>query len=194
MIPSAALIAALNHLLAGQPWLRERLVPFAGRTAVVRMAPLEAGLSIAADGSVTAADPARAPDATIGLPAFAALRLLSGQAAARQEVAVTGDAAFAAALHGVLQALRWDVEEDLSLVVGDVAARRIVAWGEALRAWQRAAADSLAANIAEYLVEERAVLMSRSEVADWAGEVDRLRDDVERLDKRVDRLRRSPRS
>jgi ubiquinone biosynthesis protein UbiJ len=187
MFPSATLIAALNHLLEGQPWVRERLVPFAGRSVRLEIPPLDLHLLIAADGALRAAATPDAADATIQLSALRALRLLVARQAPGQGVKVNGDEALAAALHGVFRELRWDIEEDLSRVVGDVAARRLVGWGEALRAWQREAAGSFAGSVGEYLVEERSILAGKGDVAHWVQEVDRLRDDVERLQKRIDR-------
>ena len=49
MFASSA-IAGLNHLLADAPWARERLAPFAGRTAIFVLKPLELGLGIDKDG------------------------------------------------------------------------------------------------------------------------------------------------
>jgi len=42
----------------------------------------------------------------------------------------------------------------------------------------------------EYMVEERRLLPPAAQVRDWARAVDGLRDDVERLTKRIDRLSR----
>ena len=42
----------------------------------------------------------------------------------------------------------------------------------------------------EYLVEERRLLASPAQVRTWSRAVDTLRDDVERLAKRIDRLSR----
>lgn len=191
MLPGALLIDVINHLLEGQPWLREQFAAFAGRHALLESFPLRLALTIAEDGSLREADADAAPDAVVRLSAPTALRLLMRQPGAEQVVEITGDSALAGALHAVLRELRWDVEEDLSRIVGDVAARRIVSFGEALRAWQRGAAANLGQGIGEYLVEERTVLARRDDVQQWLAEVDRLRDDAERLRKRIERLDRS---
>lgn len=182
------LIAVLNHLLHGQPWLMSRLRPHAGRTVALDIAPLRTGFAIGVDGSFVEAGKDSVPETTLRLSALTALRLLRGEAAARQSVHVDGDSELAAALNDVLPALRWDAEEDLSRVLGDTAAHRIVEASRRLGAWPAAAAETLAANLSEYLVEEKPLIAGKADLAQWTAEVDALRDDVERLAKRVDRL------
>lgn len=188
MLPVAPLTAVVNHLLRGQPWLQARLRPHAGSVLAVEVAPLRACLAIGVDGSLVEAGRDIEPRTTIRLSPLTAMRLMRGEAAARQGVEVSGDSELAAALNDVLPALRWDAEEDLSRLVGDAAAHRLVDLGRRLGAWPGEAAEKLASNLAEYLVEERPLIAAKDDVAQWAAEVDRLRDDAERLAKRVDRL------
>ena len=184
--PAAAL---LNHLLRGQPWLRERLVPFAGRSVRLEVPPLALVLAIDAEGALQPSG-AAAVDASARLSPLTVVRLAAGEEGARSEVEVSGDAALAAALGGVLRELRWDAAEDLSRLIGDIPAQRLVRLGQGVLAWQREVLSSLLAAAGEYLVEERHVLPGREAVASWAHEVDALRDDAERLSQRIDRLER----
>lgn len=185
---AAPLIAVLNHLLHGQPWLSSRLRPHAGRTVALDIAPLHASFAIGVDGTFIEAGKESAPETTLRLSAITALRLLRGETAARQSVRVDGDGDLAAVLNDVLSALRWDAEEDLSRVLGDTAAHRLVEVSRRLGAWPAAAVETLAANLSEYLVEEKPLIAGKGDLAQWTAEVDRLRDDVERLSKRIDRL------
>ena len=84
--------------------------------------------------------------------------------------------------------LRWEPEEDLSRLVGDIAAHRIVALARDFAAWQADAARRLAENLVEYAVAEKRVLVQRSELESLADAAARLRDAVERLEKRVERM------
>ncbi|HEY7758907.1 MAG TPA: SCP2 sterol-binding domain-containing protein [Burkholderiales bacterium] len=179
----------LNHLLRGQPWLRERLMPFAGRSVRLEVPPLALVLAISAEGEL---QPSAAPvaDASARLSPLTVMRLAAGEEGARSGIDVSGDAALAAALAGVLRELRWDAAEDLSRLVGDIAAHRLVRLGQGVLAWQRETLSSLLAATSEYLVEERHVLPGREAVASWAREVDALRDDAERLGQRIDQLQR----
>jgi ubiquinone biosynthesis protein UbiJ len=84
--------------------------------------------------------------------------------------------------------LRWDAEEDLSKVVGDVAAHRLVGFARGFAAWQADAARRLAESLRDYAVEEQRVLLSSAEFSHFSAEVAKVRDAVERLEKRVRRL------
>ena len=183
-IASSAAAAVLNHMLAREPWARAALAPFAGRSARLQAAPFSVQLGIDADGGF-AAD-AGAPTVTIGVDAAALPRVLLEPKAALRNVRLDGDAEFAQALSGVLQRLRPEPEEELSRFVGDAAAVRIVAVLRAALAGIREAGGRLAVQTADYLVAENPMLVSRQEMAAFAADVARLRDDVERLAKRIE--------
>jgi ubiquinone biosynthesis protein UbiJ len=184
----AAAAAVVNHLLDGQPWLRERLLPFAGRTLELRLPVAPLALTIGVDGRLTPASAGTQPDAVAAPAGPAALANLLRPGGLPRAVELQGDAAFAAAVAGVLEALRWDAEEDLSRLVGDIAARRIVQTSTALLAWPRQAAASLAAAAAEYVTEEQPMLASRAAIDAFVNEVDVVRGAVDRLEKRIERL------
>ena len=190
-IASGAAAAALNHMLAREPWARAALAPFAGRSARLQAAPFSVQLAIVADGGFSA--DAGPPTVTIGVDAAALPRVLLEPKAALRNVRLDGDAEFAQALSNVLQKLRPEPEEELARFVGDAAAVRVVALLRAALAGAREAGGRLAVQAADYLVAENPMLVSRQEMEAFAADVARLRDDVERLAKRIDlRSRRQP--
>jgi ubiquinone biosynthesis protein UbiJ len=109
-------------------------------------------------------------------------RLRSGK------VRIEGDAEIAQAFRELLEQTRPDFEEELSQIIGDVAARRVANLAREVLAFGRRAGDSLATSAAEYLQEEGRDVPARIEVEEFLREVDRLRDDVERLEARLTRL------
>ena len=184
--------AAINHAMRDADWARVRLRPFAGRSVRFDVPPLTVVLRVEADGWVAPAPPETEPGAIVHVSGPALLRFVwLGDITARQDVQIDGDEALAAAVTGVLAGLRWDVEEDLSVLVGDIAARRLVRGGTALLAWQSQVASRLARALAEYWTEEEPLIASRAALSGFAGEVDALRDDTERLSQRIDRLSRA---
>jgi ubiquinone biosynthesis protein UbiJ len=178
---------ALNRLLEREAWARERLAPFAGKTVELRNPPFPPlSFVILADGTVEAAggDPA----VTISFAPDALIALARGPEHFTRALEVEGDPALAAELRLLARHLRWDVEDDLARVVGDVAAHRLAEAGRAFLAWQADAARRLAGSAADYAVDESRMLIARPELESFAGAVARLRDAVERLEKRVERL------
>ncbi len=133
-----------------------------------------------------------APDVGLSGTPAALLRMLGrmrrGDASFGDEVRLSGDVAVLETLRDAYRRLDVDLEELLSRFVGDIAAheigraaRAVLSWGENLR-------QTLLADTGEYLVEELRVSPPRHELEDFAAEVDRIRDDVERIEKRIARL------
>ena len=113
----------------------------------------------------------------------------SGASAIRAgELELTGDPVLADQFQQLLNYAKPDIEEELSGVVGDIAAHRIGEFARGVSKWTREASATMGANIREYLQEESRDVPSRYEVDRFASEVDALRDDVARFEARLDRL------
>ncbi len=180
--------APINHLLRANSWALTRLLPYAGRVARIENPPFSHMMMVMANGQVADAAPDATPSVTVRLTPGLVLRLLARDATAWNDIKVEGDADFAATLHYVAHHIRWDIEEDISKVVGGIAAHRLVETGRKLDRWGRQGADNLARSFAEYWTEERPLIASRTDVAEFCREVDTLRDAVARLEKRVEQL------
>jgi ubiquinone biosynthesis protein UbiJ len=177
----------LNRLLAAEPWARERLAPYAGETLELRAPPLPAlRFSILPGGTVRAGDAEPGLLMTFKPELFAAL--VRGEEHALRAVDVEGNARLAAEVLVLARHLRWDVEEDLSRVVGDAAAHRLAEAGRAFAGWHLDAAARLAAAFADYATEERRLLVRRADLDALADSLGALRDSIARLDKRIERL------
>jgi len=183
-------LAPINRLLRQNSWALARLQPFAGKTLRVECFPFTLLFSVGDNGEAIAAAPDGTPDITTRLTPGILLRLAARDETVWNDIAVEGDAAFAAALNGIARHLRWDVEEDLSRVFGDIAAHRMVDTGRKLANWGQQGADNLARSFTEYWTEERPLIATRADVEQFNREVDALRDDVARLEKRVERRER----
>lgn len=187
--PLDLLPAAIDHLLAGEAWARAQLAPHVGRTLHVVVGPFTIRLTVASEASVVRAAQTAVADTTVTLPAAALARAMAGGPdAALRDLRVDGDADFAQAVSMLVRHLRWDVEEDLSKVVGDAASHRLVAAGRAASGEIRRAHERLAANVVEYLADEDPQLVRPRAVTALADGIRALRDDLARLEKRVDRL------
>lgn len=101
-----------------------------------------------------------------------------------------GDAEIAERFWKLLEAAKPDWEDELSRLTGDVAAHHIGETLRGLRAFSSRVARTMGRNITEYLQEESRELVNRVEVDEFCEDVDRLRDDVARLEARLSRLAR----
>jgi len=181
--------AVLNRLLAAEPWARERLLPFAAETLELRAPPLpRLRFTIGADGCLGAAAPAAQAALVITIPPAVFAAAVRGEDQLLRSIEVTGDAKLAAEILFLARHLRWDAEEDLAQFVGDAAAHRLVALAKAAGAWQADAAQRIAGSFVEYATEEKPLLVRRAALEKVASAGAQLRDGLERLEKRIERL------
>jgi len=186
----------VNRLLRDHPTAQQRLAAHLGKTARFSIAPLpDVSLTvIEIDGipqvAVVASTGANDIPATahFTLTPGLLLRLLAQDASAYRDVNSGGDAGFVADIFFLAKNLRPDIEEDLSHWIGDIAAHRVVQSGQRWRQWQAQTTQHFGEMFAEYATEEVPLLAPRLAVQQFIRDVDTLRDDLERLDKRVDRL------
>jgi ubiquinone biosynthesis protein UbiJ len=160
----------LNRLLEREGWARERLARFAGQALELRLVPLAPPIrvSIAADGRLEPGGPSPLASVTLA--------------------GIDGASALAEELRFLARHLRWDAEEELSRVVGDVAAHRIALGLRALWQWQRDTAERFTAAVADYAIDERRALVRHAELEQLATDVARLGEALAALEQRIRRL------
>jgi ubiquinone biosynthesis protein UbiJ len=149
--------------------------------------------SIGATGLLQPCDVAVVPDVTLSVPADR-LRDAPGVWRAQGWVGVTGlthiqgDAGLAHVLSDLARSLRWDVEDDLSRVVGDVMAVRLLAGTRRVAADARGALRRAADNVGEYLGDESGLAVRSATFRDWVGRRQALADRLDGLESRLRRL------
>ena len=183
------LAVALNRLLRSESWARERLLPFASETLELRAPPLpRLRLTVAADGLLGSAAPEAEPSLVITVPPEALAAAMKSEDHLLRSIDVAGNAKLAGEVMFLFRHLRWDVEEALAQIVGDAAAHRLAGIARNAAAWHADAARRIAASLAEYTVEEKRLLVQRAELEEIAAAHARLRDGLERIEKRIQRL------
>lgn len=176
---------ALNHVLRSAPLAMQRLRRHAGRTAAFHVGPVTLAFTVQTTGEVTAAVPGAARDLEVRVSPFLIPRLAAHEEAAYREVEMSGDMELAQEISYLARNLTWDAEEDLSRVVGDIAAHRVMGAARGLARWTREAGLRTAQGAAEYWTEESPLIASRVKVEGFVRGVSELRDALERLDKRI---------
>ena len=178
--------AILNHLLSQHSWARDKLMAHAGKSVRVEAIPFVFTLVVTPSGTVeTIADPGQT-DVAFKLSVVQLPLMLADPDRALKSVHLEGDAEFAQTLGMLMREVRWDAEEDLSRVIGDVPAYRAMQGARAFNAWGRDAAQRLAGNSAAFLVDEEPMLVRSRMVEQFADEVAAARDACARLEKRIE--------
>jgi ubiquinone biosynthesis protein UbiJ len=181
---------ALNHLLRQNSWAGERLRAFAGKTARLSVPPFSSDLLITPAGEFSAAPKQTPVDAEITLRPSAALRAAFDPASAQSAAEIRGDAELATAVGKVLRDLRWDAEADLSRVIGDIPAHEIVRGGARVKTEITRKASALTGMLSEFWLEEQPQIAKKRHLEQFFQATNTLRDDVARLEKRLEQLER----
>ena len=128
----------LNHVLMQESSALERLRRQQGRQVQWRWRDLDLRVTITPAGLLERGDATATPDLVLILnetsPVAVARTVLQGQ---RSALRIEGDVQLAADINWLVDHVRWDPEEDLARLVGDVPAHRLASAGrltaEALR-------------------------------------------------------------
>ncbi|HEY0906180.1 MAG TPA: SCP2 sterol-binding domain-containing protein [Methylophilus sp.] len=178
----------LRHLMQQNSWTAPLLQPYAHQTITLDFKVAAIPLTILANGELAVAADTAVADATIHLPPSLAMRLLRQDAMATSLIKVDGDTGLATEVGKILTAVRWDIEGDLSSLVGDIAAYQVVQFGQQSLARMQAQSREVLEMLVEYWQEERPILAKKAAVERFNRAVDTLREDTDRLQLRVDQL------
>ena len=183
----------LNRNIQESTPARELCAKLAGTVVAVRVSDTAlAAYFIVDDEAIdVVAATAQDPDVLItgSLITLASLAGQSGTTAIRDgSLDISGDAELAGQFQQLLSFARPDIEEELSGIVGDAAAHRLGEIARGFGRWGREARSTMGANIREYLQEESRDAPSRYEVERFNTDVSKLRDDVDRIEARLNRL------
>lgn len=178
----------LNHLINQNIWAKEQLQPFGGKTVRFSIPPISATLTVLEDGGLAMAGDSALADASVTIPLPVAFRLLANDDAAATLATLEGDTELAAALAKVLRGISWEYEEDLSKIIGDIPAHQLSKFGRKAVSEVKSQGLNLMQMLTEYWQEEQPVIAKKRHVETFNQAVDTLREDSERLEKRIEKL------
>jgi len=181
----------LQHLSHQNNWSRAYLIAYAGKVIQFDFVIIKTNLLILEDGSLALGGETAAPEATIHITPSLALRIMAKDEAANRQIKIDGDIHLATELSKILQLMRWDIEEDLSHVVGDIAASKVGDISRKTFYEAKKQSVNLAEMLTEYWQEERLILAKKRHVEQFIVDVDALRSDVARFEKRLEKLAKS---
>jgi ubiquinone biosynthesis protein UbiJ len=104
------------------------------------------------------------------------------------QINIVGDTHLATELAKVFTLMRWDYEDDLSKLVGDVPALKIGQLARKTVQTVKETSINLVEMLSEYWQEENPMIAKRRNIETFNTQVDILRADVERIEKRLAKL------
>jgi len=192
--PAASMI---NRQIKAKTPARDLCSALTDRVMALRVTNTALALYLVVDNGqlLLSTDYEEEPDVVVSGSLLALSRLSgpAGDTAIRDgDVELSGDALLAQKFQQLLRYGHPDIEEELSGVIGDVAAHGI---GELVRGvgeWGREARATMRQNVGEYLQEESRAVPTRDEVEAFREQVETLRDDVARFEARLKAIEPKP--
>jgi ubiquinone biosynthesis protein UbiJ len=189
MMSVLPIAATINHLLSRQATLTSLLKTHAGKTACFDVGIVQLYLCVTGEGLLRQVEQIQVadnkPSVTIRINPTELPAILADMKQAFSHVTIEGDADFAKTISEVAMHLQWDAEEDLAPFIGDIAAVRLVQFAKSSLHNVKASSQSFVDSVAEYLLEEQPVLLRRQKRIEFSAQVMTVRDDTERLAKRI---------
>ena len=184
-----ALCNLLNGLFAREPAIASLLSAHAGQTFRLVADPIDSAMTISHDGKFSAADLAVVPDVTLTIDTRAlwASGWRPGQPLPERAglVQVSGDVALAQTLSMLAKSWRFDPQDLLSSVFGDVAAVQMVAGAKQLTTLASRFVTRTTENLTEYVTYEAQLLANPASTRELqenlSGLQKRLAESAERL-------------
>lgn len=191
-----ALQAALGRALELDPDTREALGPLEGRRLVLRLDSPPLALQLTVQDRrllVGPVEEGHEPDLAVRTTLSGLMSQLPGlrpgEGAPVGRMRIEGDAELARRVQGLARGFDPDWEAPFAAVFGEVLGVQVArALAGALRQ-AKVTGGSLARSAAEYVTEESRDVVPRAELEAFHEDVDTLRDDVERMEARIRRLR-----
>jgi ubiquinone biosynthesis protein UbiJ len=187
----ASIEKILNRSLPRSPRAQALAAALAGRSLAVAMTGTDPVVISSTGERLRIERGAGQPaDASISAGPFSLLALAGGQsqALAGTGAAISGDSDVAQQFSELLGLLRPEPEEELAQLIGDAPAHHLGRLARLALGFGDRALRTTVNNVAEYLAHERGDLIPKAEGRQLLDGIDALRDDVDRLEARLQQL------
>ena len=181
--------AAVNRMLSGEPWARERLAAHAGRTFMLRVGPMMSGFRIDDTGALGPAPLAGVtPDLVLSLSPLNVPAFLADPRRWNEFVAEEGDVALGGSLKELAQTMPWFVEKLCARTLGPIVGQRVADAGRRMLELPEYAATRVAENLGSYARDEVELLAHPADLQTLIDETALLAARIDALGARIDAL------
>ena len=176
----------LNHVLFQNDWMSSRIKKFHNKTILIKISELSMYFKVNNQGLLELVNQVKNPDASISMPIKSLINQILHKE--NKDITIKGDIDLAREVSEILKKIKWDVEEDLSKIIGDVAANRVGILGEKVLNESKKITTSIAEAFKEYWEEEKPLIAKKNRVHQFLAEIDNISEDVERIEAKINSL------
>ena len=176
----------LNHVLSQNDWMSSRLKKFHNKTILIKISEISIYLSVNKKGLLEHIGHVKNPDASITMPIKSFINQIILKE--NKDITIKGDIDLAKEVSEILKKIKWDIEEDLSKIIGDVAANRAGILGGKILNESKKITINIAEAFKEYWEEEKPLIAKKTRVHQFLAEIDNISEDVERIEAKINSL------
>ena len=134
-------------------------------------------------GQLIISNPESIPDTYIQMTIKGLIQLITQKK--KNGITVTGNIDLANDFSNVIEGLEWDMEADLSQIIGDIPATEITKISKEIYTGTKGNIKNLAENFIEYWQEENKILSKNDDLEIFNDNVDRLAEDVDIVEAKI---------
>ena len=176
----------INHVLTQNEWMKDELIQFKNKIIQLQVEPFTLQFKVNDLGQLVSCDIQEHVDTTISLTSQAFIRMAVTKQ--KKGITVSGDVDLANIFSKIMLKARRDYEEDLSYLVGDIAAVEITKITRAFARDGKKSLQSVAENFVEYWQEEKQILITKAEVDKFNSGVDEIQESFSRVEAKINEL------
>jgi len=176
----------LNHLLSQNDWMQTRLVNHKNKVVVIEISGLKIILKIDENGLLHSLNDSEEFDCIIKLTINDFINQLINKN--KGNISIKGDLELANQVSQVLKKIEWDVEEDLSKYIGDKPAIQVTKVLKKIVTNSQKNIGNITGALLEYWQEENKILTKKINVEIFNSEVDKIVEDTERLEAKIEMI------
>lgn len=184
----ALIDVTVNHVLAGEPWARERLAAHAGHTFAFRAGPVAGSFRIDRAGllePLPAGASASTTDLTLTLSPLDLAPFLADPRRWNEFVVEDGDAQLGGVLKDIAATLPWFVEKLFARALGPVVGQRVADAGRRVLGMPEYVASRAAANVGSFVRDESQLLAHPAAMREFTAQGEALAQRVDALGVRI---------
>ena len=173
----------LDHLLSQNDWMQSKLIEHKSKILAIEISGYKVIFIVEENGQLRTLNGSEKIDSTIKLTINDFInQIVNNQ---NGKITVEGDIELANQISQVLKNIKWDIEDDLSMFIGDIPAVHTTNFLKKVLSDSKKNISNLKGSLIEYWQEENPILAKKRDVEFFNSQVDIIVEDTERIEVRL---------